>query len=157
MDFEALYESYAGWMYRLAHAILRQPQDAEDAVQEAFLTVAKKPEFYAALTPERLKAALTVITKSRALDILKKRRDTADPELIEETLPGDTVSVTDGLLLQHAMASLPPAARETVLLHYADGFTVPEIAELLDAKTETVKKTLYRARKQLRRFMEKEG
>ncbi|MBP3729358.1 MAG: RNA polymerase sigma factor, partial [Lachnospiraceae bacterium] len=143
-----------GWMYRLAYGILRQPQDAEDAVQEAFLTLAARPDFYAALPPEGLKAALAVITKSRSLNILKKRPVTA--ELCEVVLPGEDFCVTEGLVLQEAMALLPPAAREIVLLHYGEGFTVPEIARMLGAKQDSVKKILYRARKQLRRIM-KEG
>lgn len=154
MDFEALYEQHAGWMYRLAFAILRQPQDAEDAVQEAFLTVARKTGFYGTLEAERLKAALTVITRSRALNILRKRREIADSELTELNLPGDRVSFTFGLSWEEAVASLPSAVREMVLLHFADGFTAEEIADMLDAKKETVRKTLYRARKQIRRHLE---
>ena len=154
MDFEALYEQHAGWMYRLAFAILRQPQDAEDAVQEAFLTVARKPGFYGALTGGPLKAALTVITRSRALNILRKRREIADSELTDRNLPGDQVSFTFGLSWEEAVASLPSSVREMVLLHFADGFTAAEIADLLDVKQETVRKTLYRARKQLRRPLE---
>ena len=156
MDFDAVYEQYAGWMYRLAFAVLRQPQDAEDAVQDAFLTLASKLDFYGSLSPERMKAALTVVTRSRAINILRKRKESADPEMMEQTLPGDSVSVTDGLLLQEAMAALPPASREIIILHYADGFTVPEIADLLGSKKEAVKKALYRARKRLHRFMEGE-
>ena len=157
MDFETLYNQYAGWMYRLAYAVLRQPQDAEDAVQEAFLTVAKKPAFYGALTDERLKAALAVVTKSRAINILKARRETADPELIEQMLPDREISFTAGLLAEEAIASLPPSVRETVLLHFADGFSVPEIAAMQGTKKDTVRKTIYRAKKQLRRYLEEEG
>ena len=157
MNFDELYEQHAAWMYRLAFAILRQPQDAEDAVQEAFLTVARKPGFYEALTGEGLKAALTVITRSRALNILRKRRELADSELTELNLPGDTLSFTFGLSLKEAIASLPPATREIVLLHFADGFSAEEIADMLNAKKDSVRKTLYRARKAIRRQWEEKG
>ena len=156
MNFEVLYEQHAAWMYRLAFAVLRQPQDAEDAVQEAFLTVARKPGFYGALTAERLKAALIVITRSRALNILRKRREIADSELTELNLPGDKVSFTFGLSWEEAIASLEPSVREIVLLHFADGFSAEEIADMLDSKKETVRKTLYRARKRIRLHLEEE-
>ena len=156
MDFEALYERYAARMYRLAFAVLKQTQDAEDAVQEAFITVAKKADLYGSLPEEKLKAALIVITKSRALNILRKRREIPDGELIERTLPGDTVPLSGGIGLKEAIASLPAAAREMVLLRFADGFSVKEIAGMLDAKPETVRTTLYRARGQIRRFLESE-
>ena len=104
-----------------------------------------------------MKAALTVITRSRSVNILRKRRETADPELIERTLPGDEISMTAGLILEEAIAALPPKQREILLLRFADGFSLREIAEMLDEKPETVRKALYRARKQVRRSVKEEA
>ena len=157
MDFTAFYEENAGWMFRLAMAILKNEQDAEDALQEAFLTVVQKWDFYSSLDKDAMKAALTVITRSRSVNILRKRRETADPELIERTLPGDEISMTAGLILEEAMAALPPKQREILLLRFADGFSLREIAEMLDEKPETVRKALYRARKQVRRSVKEEA
>ena len=69
MDFTAFYEENAGWMFRLAKAILKNEQDAEDALQEAFLTVVRKWDFYTSLDKDALKAALTVITRSRSVPV----------------------------------------------------------------------------------------
>jgi RNA polymerase sigma-70 factor (ECF subfamily) len=157
MDFTAFYEENAGWMFRLAKAILKNEQDAEDALQEAFLTVVRKWDFYSSLDKDAMKAALTVITRSRSVNILRKRRETADPELIERTLPGDEISMTAGLILEEAIAALPPKQREILLLRFADGFSLREIAEMLDEKPETVRKALYRARKQVRRSVKGEA
>ena len=156
MDFEALYQQYAGRMLRLANRILQDPQDAEDAVQEAFFTVARKAEYYASLSSEKREAALTVITKSRAINILRKRRESTDTELIEQTLPDAALSVTSGILLQEAIAALPPSQRDVLLLRCADGFSLGEIAEMTGLKKENVRKLLYRARKQIRACYEKE-
>ena len=154
MDFEALYQQYAGRMLRLANRILQNPQDAEDAVQEAFF--ARKAEYYASLSSEKREAALTVITKSRAINILRRRRETADTELLKQTLPDASVSVTSGILLEEAIAALPPSQRDVLLLRCADGFSLGEIAEMTGLKRENVRKLLYRARKQIRAYYEKE-
>ncbi|MBO4872493.1 MAG: RNA polymerase sigma factor [Lachnospiraceae bacterium] len=157
MDFTAFYERHAGWMYRLACAILKNSQDAEDALQDAFITVFRRADFYGSLEEDRLKAALTVIVKSRSINILRKRREeSTDPELMERMLPGDEISLTAGLMLEEAIAALPPRQREILLLHFADGFSESEIAEMLDCGRENVRKTLYRARKQIRRYLESE-
>ena len=156
MDFTAFYERHAGWMYRLACAILKNSQDAEDAVQEAFITVFRRADFYGSLEEDRLKAALTVIVKSRAINILRKRRESTDPELMERVLSGDEVSMTTGLILEEAIASLPAGQREIIILHFADGFSVAEISEMQGVRRESVRKALYRARKQIRRYMESE-
>ncbi len=154
MDFTELYQQHAGRMFRLAQLILQDPHDAEDAVQEAFLTLARKKDFYGAMSGEKLSAALTVIVKSRAIDILRKRRENTDEELIEKTLPDAAVSVTSGILLEEAMASLPGRQRDIFLLSCADGFSVGEIAEMTGLTKENVRKLLYRAKKQLRAYME---
>ncbi|MBQ4426109.1 MAG: RNA polymerase sigma factor [Lachnospiraceae bacterium] len=156
MDFTELYDQHAGRMFRLASAILRNPHDAEDAVQEAFLTVARKKDFYAAMSKEKLAAALTVIVKSRAIDILRRRTESADMDLIGQTLPDAAVSVTSGILLEEAIASLPGRQRDVLLLSCADGFTTAEIAEMTGLTRENVRKLLYRAKKQVRAYMEEE-
>ena len=156
MDFTELYQQHAGRLFRLAQLILQDPHDAEDAVQEAFLTLARKKDFYRAMSGEKLSAALTVIVKSRAIDILRKRRDSADAELIEHTLPDAAVSVTSGILLEEAIAQLPGRQRDVLLLACADGFSPAEIAEMTGLTKENVRKLLYRAKKQVRAYMEEE-
>lgn len=57
--------------------------------------------------------------------------------------------------LRHAIASLPPADRELVSLHYAEGLALASIAEILEIPVGTVKSRLHAARERLRNSLTK--
>ena len=57
--------------------------------------------------------------------------------------------IEDGELLSKAIASLPGKYREVLLMKYARGYSMDEIAEILSMSKENVKKTIQRARKKL--------
>lgn len=62
-------------------------------------------------------------------------------------------SFADNREVLEAVLSLPAKYRDVVYLHYYEGYTAPQIGEILEKKTNTVYTLLTRAREQLRRLL----
>ena len=70
--FEIVYQQYKSLMYYVAYRILREERDAEDAVQEAFLAIAKNFSKIFAVDSPKTKAFVVIVTESKAIDIARK-------------------------------------------------------------------------------------
>lgn len=142
---ETAYHRNADLLYRLALAELQRPQDAEDAVADAFeryLTAA--PRFK---NEEAERAWLIRVTVNRSRDLYRRRRiRTHEPLEAAETV-GVTDEAKDVLL---ALSELPHKYRTAIALHYLEGFSVAEIATALNLSDSAVKMRLARGREQLK-------
>lgn len=74
-DFRALYRRYHGVMERTALAILQDPRDAEEAVQEAFIRVIENFSKINEIPCKNLGAWLVTIVRNEAITMLRRRRD----------------------------------------------------------------------------------
>ncbi len=74
-DFRALYRRYHGVMERTALAILQDPRDAEEAVQEAFIRVIENFSKIYEIPCKNLGAWLVTIVRNEAITMLRRRRD----------------------------------------------------------------------------------
>ena len=70
--FRALAARYERLMFHVARQILPNEQDAEDAVQEAFLAIAKNFSKIFAVDSPKTKAFVVIVTESKAIDIARK-------------------------------------------------------------------------------------
>jgi len=137
-------------LFRTALAILGGKADAEDIVQDVFVTlVEKQPHF---VSPEHEAAWLMRVTvnacKSRLRSYWWKK---------SEPLLDDYPAQTDEQLdLMETVLSLPPKYRTVIHLYYYEGYSTHEIAALTDQKGSTVREQLTRARRMLRKFLEGE-
>ena len=144
-------------MYRVAHSLLRHPQDAEDAVQEALLKL-YRGDAWQHMQDERAFLARTVWRT--AFDRLQSRTtqpgETAELHLIDPrpTPEQATADHTDQALLHHLIDRLPPDLREPLLLSAIDELTSREIGLAMDIPEGTVRTRLMRARAELRRNFE---
>ena len=149
--FRTLYSRYANLVYSAAIRVVRDPQIAEDMVQEIFLRLWRKPESYAA-TRGRFATWLTSVTRNRAVDEIRSRNrrfrhETASPEEQEREFAGpenEDPAVRAELadqrrIIRIALDGLPPEQRETIELAYFGGLTQQEIAERLNQPLGTVK------------------
>ena len=143
--FEQFYLAYRGLMFHVACRILQNPQDAEDAVHQAFLSLARcrLPE---ELGPQARTLAATA-AEHKAIDLYRARKRRSETEL-EENLPGCAPPPSDGTLAG-AMAALPPRYREVLLLKYYTGYSAGEIGALLDTPAANVRQLIARAKKKL--------
>jgi len=131
-------------LLRTAAAILKNKQDAEDAVQEAFIKwFEKKPHF---ISPQHETAWLMRVTinlcKSRLRSPWRKRRT---PLL--ESLPAENNNQHE---IVNAVLALPTKYRTVIHLFYFEGYSTAEIAEITTQKETTVRQQLTRARKMLK-------
>ena len=152
--FETLYTAYRGLMFHIANRILQNTQDAEDAVHQAFLSLAgcRLPE---ELGPKARHLAATVAER-KAIDLYRARLRHPEEELDENTLPGCAPPFSDGTLAG-AMAALPPKYREVLLLKYYNGYSAGEIGVFLNLSAANVRQILARGRKKLAAELEERG
>lgn len=72
-QFITLYETYRGLMFYVANQILQNEQDAEDAVHDAFLSVAEHIKKFSRLERHKTKAFLVTIVENKAIDLYRKK------------------------------------------------------------------------------------
>lgn len=145
---EELVNKYENTLFRTALAILGDAQEAEDAVQDAYLRyLEKRPELR---DGEHEKAWLLKVAANRCKSVLRARLRHPAVELL------DVYPAPDGdgsRELMEAILSLPANQRAAVHLHYYEGYTSQEIGAILGQRPGTVRSHLSRARDALRRYL----
>ena len=168
---EQLMECYAARVYRLVHGITRNLADAEEVVQDVFLSLFRKIDAF-----ERRSALGTWIYRIATNAALNKRRGKrSEVEVsLEEHLPkfredghreGDRaflladwsqtpeeelLSREGRATLSRAIDGLPEHYRAVLVLRDVEGLSNEEAAEILDESVASVKSRLHRARMALR-------
>ena len=138
-----LYDQYADMVYRLALAHLHSRADAEDAVQAVFL---KLIEGRTTPFPGKEKALLAQITANYCRDELRaaRRKDMPLDEALTFVDSGDRE-------LFAAVMELPEKYRATIHLHFFEGYTFPEIGEILNIGPSAVSMRIHRAKNMLKK------
>jgi RNA polymerase sigma-70 factor (ECF subfamily) len=135
--------------FAVALAVLGRPADADDLAQDAFVIALER--IADCREPARFSGWLLQIVRSRALHALEKRklRDPSDAagDVVAASMLGDVV--LRGYLLA-ALAELPQAQREIVLLHDLDGWSHAELAGALGLTEVNCRQHLFSARRALR-------
>lgn len=158
-----LYDRFGRPAYGLALRILRDEALAEDAVQEAFLTLWRTAGRF---VPERGKASTWILTlvHRRAVDIVRheERRRTHALEHSPEPESRETVDEEAWLRLQRervqeALRKLPDQQREAIELAYYGGFTQSELAERLGQPLGTIKSRMFGGLARLRELLGEPG
>jgi len=157
--FAALVERYQRRAFGVALRILGRRQDAEDAVQQAFLRLYEARGQY---DPKwRLSTWFYRILTNTCVDDLRRRR----PLIPLEEWDGSSVERPDHTLersereqlLQSALATIPSEARTVLTLYYGDGRSYQEIGAIRGVSVNTVKTHLRRGRLALRRALRARG
>ncbi|HNX15365.1 MAG TPA: sigma-70 family RNA polymerase sigma factor [Oscillospiraceae bacterium] len=131
---------YSDNLRRLAFTYVKSVHSAEDIVQDVFLTYLQKaPEFESA---EHEKAWLLRVTINKSRNMLKTGWFRSRFELTEEAayLPPEQSQVLE------AVMALAEKYRLPIHLYYYEGYSIEEIAKLLDTNPATVGTRLARAR-----------
>jgi RNA polymerase sigma-70 factor (ECF subfamily) len=152
-----LVERYAPQARRVAHAVLGDPDEADDAAQDGFLSALVKLGQYDARRP--FGPWLMRIVANAATDRRRRRQvrrvEPLDPGLVGGGPRPDIEAVRSelGERLRAALAELPPRRRTAVVLFDVEGYSHAEIAEMLGIPEGTVRSEVFHARRRLRALL----
>ena len=156
--------------FNLAYWLVRNRTDAEDIVQDAYLRAFRS---YASLTGDDIRPWLLAIVRNVAYRALAKRQRAGNVIYFDEAFPGrlgdtsgeasivsDAASAEDMLIGEgqrdfviKALAELPPAFREVVVLREMEDLSYREIADVTGVPIGTIMSRLSRARSELKSIM----
>lgn len=142
-------ERLAPSLRRIAYSIVHNEQDAQDAVQQALLSVWAHRE---SVEFARLKPYLTRTVINACRDIQRMRQKMIPMEEIPEASDRQPDSV-----LRDAIECLPEEMRIPLLLHYMEGYKLREIAGTLGVSLPQITSRLFRARRLLRDMLKEEA
>lgn len=155
--FQILYERYREPIFRFAYRLLGSAEAAEDVAHDCFLSLIKEPGRF-----DASRASLRTYLYAAARNQAAKRyqslgRETGIDELAGEPHSSDrqgpmAVMLNDELggEIERAIASLPIAQREALVLFEYEDLSLAEIAAVVGADSNTVKVRVFRAREKLR-------
>ena len=163
LEFSEIVERYSDSAYHIALRMLHNATDAEDAVQEAFMSAYRAfPKFKG---QSKVSTWLYRIVVNACL--MKIRKEKSRVKYITETGYDDAVvhdwrydpekaAMNEELheALQNGLGRLSPELRTAVVLQDVQGFSGQEAAEALDISVASFKSRLHRARVLLRKYLE---
>ena len=156
---QQLYECYAHELYLYLFSLSGSSAAAEDLVQEAFL----KALLALPKQTENLRAWLYTVARNLFFSQRKREKRLTPLESAPELSADDEQAVEAILrderhrLLFRALQALDPRKREVVELQYFGGLSQKEIAAVLQITPENVRVLAFRARKELKSYMEEQG
>ena len=158
--FEELYTVHAGRLFSVACRMLGNPSDAEDLLQEIFLSAHRKLEGFRG--ESALGTWLYRLATNHCLDFLRSRAartndltETLDeePGLYKPGRVGLAEQTVAKMDLERAIAQLPLGCRAAFVLHDVEGLEHREVAEALGIAEGTSKSQVHKARLRLRALL----
>jgi RNA polymerase sigma factor (sigma-70 family) len=157
MSFEAMMLPHLDAAHNLAKWLLRNEQDAQDVVQEAFLRAFKS---FNGFHGSNGRAWLLTIVRNTSYTLLKKNRvaelttpfDEETHASVDESVSAATIleRSEDTKLIREAMDELPAEFREILTLRHQEDLSYKEIADIAQIAPGTVMSRLARARAKLK-------
>jgi RNA polymerase sigma-70 factor (ECF subfamily) len=162
--FTELHRIYSRRLYRVIFAITRNPEDADDALQDTFLRAYRGIQLFEGRST--IYSWLTRIAINSALMVLRKRRVRSEvvvdlqPDGIHETFsrefqdpslsPEEVCNLRQRLArVRRAIDNLEPQLREPLRMRIEQESSIEEICQVLQITSAAVKARLHRARRQL--------
>ncbi|MCX7071827.1 MAG: sigma-70 family RNA polymerase sigma factor [Gammaproteobacteria bacterium] len=162
--FTALYDETSRYLYAVLLRMLRDPGQADEALQDCYIRIWRRGSTYA---PERGDAAgwLIGIARYRAIDVVRSRQAQAErlsshaSDLRDAAVPPrspefDAIVLTDIDRLSRCLDTMDDAHRRCLLLSFYEGYSNQELADHLGLPLGTVKARIRRALVRLRQCLE---
>ncbi len=165
--FESLYQAHSRRVYALCLRMARNPAEAEDLTQEAFLQMYRKIQTFrgdASFSTWLHRVTVNVV-------LMKLRKKKHNEVSLEESTERDENSSTppsefaetdlrltgslDRINLQRAIEQLPPGFKSIFVLHDIQGYKHHEIGEILGCSAGNSKSQLHKARMRLRALLKR--
>lgn len=157
-DRRALALLVARWhprLYRFAWRVLRDPERAKDATQEAWVEILRNlrgMDDFAAFPAWAFRIVLRRCQRAFAQAPAPSSIDADEVADADATREAETTA--EVAIVLRAIAALPPAQRAAIALFYGEGLGVGEIAIACDIPPGTVKTRLMHARQKVRAILE---
>ena len=161
--FELLMRRYNERIYRAARAIVRDDQEAEDVMQQAYVNAfAHLRQFHGSaqfstwLTRIAINEAIARMRRRGRYEVFDERQSIVDPFMHHDPSENpERHAFTSELrgLLEWAIDTLPDGQREVFVLREVEGLSTSEVADSLDVSEDVVKTRLSRSRAALRRVL----
>ena len=152
-----IYDAHAEAVYRLLLALLGSPADAQDALSEVFLAVARRD----LRRIRNLRPYLLASARHRAISMLRLRRREIPTDPADECFFTTSALNPEQALLAHriesALRQLPAEQREVIVLKVYEGLTFAEIACITRTRPNTVASRYRYAAEKLRRWLMEES
>ena len=161
-EFKLLVLPFSSRLYRLAHSLLGNREEAEDAVQEVYLKLWKMRDDLE--NYKSIEALCVQVTRNHCLDLLRRRKleravkEENEKERGEEFLnpSEEMIRKERAEILNHLINQLPEPQRSLVHFRHIEGKEYSEIEELMDMKENAIRVSISRARKQLKEMLQKQ-
>lgn len=152
-------------MYHIALSFLKQPTEAENAVHEAFLSLAENFQKYFQKCGREMTGLCVSIVKNKAIDSIRRAKHYSEADLNEIVLYEEEAENLEEAMekseesdrILNALRKVPEVYREALVLKYYYEFDNKEIAKIQGVSKKTVEMRLYRGKIKLREFMDEEG
>ena len=151
-----VYQRYHLAMYHSALRIVRNPVEAEDLMQEGFLTAFEKLDQYKG--ENKFGGWLKQIVLRKAFNLAKQKEKRSHYSINEVILPETTTEKTEEdkaqiVHLQQALNQLKTRYRHVLILMYFEGYDYEEISDILNLNYGNCRTLVSRAKEQLKQKM----
>jgi RNA polymerase sigma-70 factor (ECF subfamily) len=158
--FEEVYRAHSGRLFSVACRMLGNPADAEDLLQEVFLSAHRKLDTFRG--DSALGTWLYRLATNQCLDYLRSRAGRSnqltdaledEPGLADASSRGLAERAVTRMDLERALTKLPEGCRAAFVLHDIEGLEHREVAEVLGIAEGTSKSQVHKARLRLRALL----
>lgn len=161
-ELSQIYEHNIKIFYSIAFSKLHNQQDTEDAIQDAFLAIAKNPKPFFSVSADKRVSYINVVIRNSAIKIWNKKRKIAENEIeLDESILDEQISNEEKVLSDFScnqilkfIGTMPEGVRAAVYLKLDLGLANSDIANTLGISEEATRKRIARAINQIKRYME---
>jgi RNA polymerase sigma-70 factor (ECF subfamily) len=167
--FIEIHEKYKDMMYRIAYSVLKNEQDAEDALQESFMKVAKNISKIGDVSCRKTETFLVVLCRNASVDLHRKNHheqgkiDLGEDNDMDNISSKITLDVLSEIISKEGyqrlialIEEMSDTYKDVMKLRFVLGFSNDEIAELLEITKKNVEVRISRGRAMLVEMLRKE-
>lgn len=147
-----VYHAYGRLIYSIGYQIVNNTSDADDVFQDVMLKIIKQAHTYRSGTNP--KAWILSITRTCAIDVVKKRTKDVRLDDIELSLSDSCNNIDDMLMLRSAMQKIDDSERTIIALKLYAGLSHREIASVMGINLFSAQKKYQRALAKLKKYYE---
>lgn len=153
--FTVFYEQYRKLMFYIAQQILQNEHLSEEAVQEAFLRIAKNFHKIDEVISPQARAFAVIVTRNIAFDMFNAEKKIMEVQSsiaqeAHETVSDNVFETISYTVLTDYILELPEKYRDVLYLNLVYGYTFNEVASLLGVTVSAAKKRAERAKNMLK-------